>query len=127
MYASIAAVAALFLQSILMAIAGARALSGMEARLKDKISEHKNEFYQEITKIYQEFERMRREYGEVNAALREKVNQVELEAAKVYMRRDSAQGMKSEIMEQVRDLGDDLKERLDKIEHKVDQKLLANG
>lgn len=70
-----------FLQALVLAVTGTRALGRMEAGLRDAISEHRTQIDTEIGGMRRDLtadaDRVRREAGEATAALRAKIHEVE--------------------------------------------------
>src|ERR1041385_233038 len=72
-------------------------LSGVVSELKDAIKTSKDEVEARQDVITKQF-------GETVAALRQKVNDVELDTAKTYMRRESFYQVKAEMSAEIKDL-----------------------
>lgn len=69
-------------QFIGLAIGGVWALSRMESRMSSQVTKNRDD-------IHNELDRMRREVGEAVAAMRQKINDVELWTRDTFIRRDS--------------------------------------
>jgi hypothetical protein len=63
-----------------------------------------------------------RQIGETIQALRQKVSDVELDTAKTYMRRESFYSIKAEMTVEIKELGKELKDRLTRMEEKIDHR-----
>lgn len=102
--------------NILVAIVG---LTWGVAKIRDavraEIEEHREKFDTQI-------DALRQNTGEMGAALRQKINDVELYARDTFMRRDSFQLVQAELKEQVKALGDKIENRLERMEAKIDSK-----
>lgn len=68
-----------------------------------------------------QFAMMRREVGETFAALRTKVQEVELFSRDTFMRRDSAGKMQDALQSDFRSLGEKIDNRLERMEAKFDR------
>lgn len=64
--------------------------------------------------------RAARHFGEAVQALRQKINGVELYIRDEYVRRDSFYSVKEDLQGAIEKLGDDIGDRLDKLEKKID-------
>jgi hypothetical protein len=102
--------------NILVAVIG---LTWGVAKIRDavrtEIEEHREKFDGHI-------DILRQNTGEMGAALRQKINDVELYARDTFMRRDSFQLVQAELKEQVKALGDKIENRLERMEQKIDDK-----
>lgn len=90
-------------------------LSRIETNLMVAIADERKE-------IDAEFDRARKEAGEMGHALREKIREVELFARDTFMRRDSFYKVQEEIKAEMKALGDKLEARLERMEDKLDSK-----
>lgn len=82
--------------------------------LRDLAIAHRDELKEEIA-------RERREVGEGLSALREKINMVELEAAKVYVRRESWHQAMNQLQENIGKSDQAAEQRMLRIEEKIDR------
>lgn len=116
--AAIIAALALFTNLITNFLSGSWKLSTkiseMETGLRTAISDAK-------TEIEERQDAQRRETGEALAAMRAKINEVELEGAKNYIRRESFYQFKNELATQINNQGDKLEARLTRMEAKIDK------
>ena len=69
-----------------------------------------------------EFARIRREFGETTQAVRTKIVEIELFSRDTFMRRDSGYKMQEALQSEVRGLGEEIKNRLERMENKIDTK-----
>lgn len=109
-------VSGLVVQAILGAVFLTQKLAGMKEALTGEIIEYRDEVKAEIAGE-------RRITGESMAALRQKINDVELEAAKVYVRRDSWHQAMNQLQIQLAAGDKAAEERTLRIEAKVDSLL----
>lgn len=100
---------------IAAAIGGVWKLTRVENALRDCISEARLD-------IEAKQNQHLREIGETIAAIRQKVADVELYAANNYVRRDSFYKAQENIEANIRDLGNELKKWLERMEKKIDSK-----
>lgn len=82
--------------------------------LRDLAIEHRDEIKEEIA-------RERREVGEGLSALRQKINDVELEAAKVYVRRESWHQAMNQLQEKLSKGDEAAEQRMLRMEEKLDR------
>lgn len=92
---------------VVLAVGGVRALERSTAAINKTIAEHRHQ-------VNGEFSAMRTEFGEVVSAIRQKVNDVELECFKTFVRRESFY----ELMRQIQEA---FSARIDKLEAKLDR------
>lgn len=90
-------------------------LTRVERALSDKITDSRDE-------IERRQEQHSREVGETIAALRQKVNDVELHAANNYVRRDGFYKVQEALTQDIKELGRSLEGRLQRMEAKIDSK-----
>lgn len=99
-------------------------LGTLASELQARLSEHRKGIDDDLsalrTEIGKDFVAQQRALGETIAALREKINNVELEAYKVFVRRESFH----ELIKQTQDATN---ARFDKIEAKIDRLIEARG
>lgn len=88
-------------------------LAEMERSLRTSIGAAKDE-------VEERQDTATRQFGETIAALRQKLNEVELDMARNYMRRDSFYPARQEMSDQIKELGRTLNARLDRLETKID-------
>lgn len=116
---ALAAICGLFLNVGVQIYSGGWNLAGkladMEKRLSQSIVEAKEE-------IESRQESSTKHFGETIAALRQKINDVELYGANHYLRREDMQSVKQELGTDLRDLGKELKAWLARLEQKIDTK-----
>lgn len=116
-------VIASLLLNVGIAIAGATwGIAKIKDAVRDAIDKHKDHFNGEL-------EHISRNFGETVQAIRQKVHEVELgmvrfesEAADKFIRRDSFAEVRQELAAEIKDLGRELKDRLERMEHKIDTK-----
>lgn len=90
-------------------------LSEIENGLREAIAQAK-------TEIEERQDAHRREMGEAIHALRTKINEVELNSAKEYIRRDSFYTVRNELASQIAGVADRMEARLVRMEGKIDTK-----
>jgi hypothetical protein len=102
--------------NILVAVIG---LTWGVAKIRDavrtEIEEHREKFEGQI-------DTLRKNTGEMGAALRQKINDVELYARDTFMRRDSFAAVQAELKAQMQAMGDKIETRLERMETKIDNK-----
>jgi len=98
---------------VVLSIAGTWALARTAASINRTIMKHRIETDGEFTML-------RRETGEIAAALRQKVNEVELWARDNFVRRDSFLLATSRIETSVTTMGQQIEARLVRMEDKLD-------
>lgn len=114
-FSEVGAIASLVL-NIGIAIVGATwGIAKIKDAVRDAMDAHKQEYDQQL-------DNLSRQFTDTFAALRQKINDVELDAAKTYMRRESFYQVKSEMSAEIREFRNDLKDRLDRLETKIDSK-----
>lgn len=94
---------------------GTWALSQLKASVIAALTEHQKE-------TDAEFAVVRREIGETGAALRQKINEVELWARDNYVRREGFYKVRDDLDAAISKLGDKIDNRLERMEAKIDNK-----
>lgn len=107
-------VSGLVIQAVVGAVFLTQKLAGMKEALTGEIIEYRDEVKAEIAGE-------RRVVGESMAALRQKINDVELESAKVYVRRDSWHQAMNQLQIQLAAGDNAAEERSLRLEGKVDR------
>lgn len=101
-----------------LAFTGTWQLARMEGRLAEKAQERQSELTDELialrTEVSEAIANHRIELGETVAAIRQKINEVELESFKTFVRRDSFHEMMNSFKSEVT-------ARIDKFELKLDR------
>lgn len=97
------------------AIIGTWKLSRVELSLRETISKAEKETDALI-------ERRVNQFGDTIAALRQKINDVELNSEKTFMRRDSFIKVQDTIENSMRSFVDRIEGRLERMENKIDTK-----
>lgn len=107
-----------------MSVAGARALSKMEARLTDRISqvESKNteKLSQNESKIDDLISKQYHDFGESLTAIRTKITEVELYGRDNFVRREGFYAVQKQLTDDMKVLGEKLDTRLERMEDKLD-------
>lgn len=106
---------ALIATLVTMAAGGTWKLSRVETALRKDITDSKNETEEKQGRIS-------REFGETIAALRQHLNNFQLEVADKYVRRDGFYKVRDELASDINRLGDKLEARLARMETKLDSK-----
>lgn len=101
------------------AIIGTWKLSRVELSLRETISKAEKETDALI-------ERRVNQFGDTIAALRQKINDVELNSEKTFMRRDSFIKVQDTIENSMRSFVDRIEGRLERMENKIDTKTQSN-
>lgn len=102
--------------NILVAVVGATwGIAKIKDTVRDAMEMHRKE-------VNDQMDTLSRSFGETVAALREKINQVELDMANNYTRRQSVYSLREELRTELRELGKELKESLQRMEAKLDSK-----
>lgn len=133
----IGAIASLLL-NIGIAIVGATwGIAKIKDAVRDAMDEHKRDVYRQVDTLKREADdryaeisqsfaeqlgNLSRQFADTFAALRQKINDVELDSAKTFMRRESFYQVKAEMSSEIREFRSDLKDRLDRLENKIDTK-----
>ena len=104
---------ALVVSLVATATAGVWKLSQVEASLRDAIVRARDE-------IDEREEKRTRDFAETFTALRQKINDVELNAAKSYVRIEGYYKERAEIGADIKELGDKIEARLARMEDKLD-------
>lgn len=107
--------AGFILQAVVYLVVGIWKLSQIKSEILAAIAVHRKEYDDE-------FARVRREFGEVGQAIREKITQVELFCRDNYVRRDSFYKVNDDTQASIKELGKELRERLERMEEKIDSK-----
>jgi predicted nucleic acid-binding Zn-ribbon protein len=112
-------------------------LGKIKDAVRELIDDHRREVYKQVDALKREaggqhdmlaqsvteqFSAQARQFTDTFAALRQKINDVELDVAKTYMRRESFYQIKGEMSAEIKDFRNDLKDRLDRLETKIDSK-----
>lgn len=106
---------ALIATLLVMTAGGVWKLSRVESALRKDITDSKQEIEEKQGKHS-------REFGETIAALRQHINNFQLEVANNYVRRDGFNKIRDELVHDISRLGDELKSRLERMETKLDEK-----
>lgn len=106
------------LQAIGLAVVGTWQLSRVETALRVEITKSKDE-------IEERQDTHLRHTGETISALRQKINDVQLESAQTYMRRDGFYQVQQQIVADMKELGKKIDERFDKLNERIDD--IKNG
>lgn len=102
--------------NVSVAVVGATwGIAKIKDAVRDALDAHKRE-------IDVELDALGRSFGETAQALRQKINDVELDMAKSYMRRESFYQVKGEMSSEIKEFRKELKDRLDRLETKIDSK-----
>lgn len=112
---TIVVVAGFVIHLVCTIVGGTWALSQLKASMIQALTAHQKE-------VDEEFAVVRREMGEMGSALRQKINEVELFGRDVYVRREGFYKVKDELSDAIKDLGDKIDARLDRMETKIDSK-----
>jgi hypothetical protein len=112
---SFLSVAAFVLNLLVLVIGGTWRLSRMEVSLSNKITRTRAE-------IEERQDRQSREVGETVAAVREKINQVELYCRDTFVRRDGFYKVRDELAVDIKTLGEKIEARLERMESKIDSR-----
>lgn len=105
-----------FMLNILVAVAGGTwGIAKIKDVVRDAMETHRKE-------VDMQLDSLGRSFGETAAALREKVNQVELYAAQTYARREGVYTLREELKIDIKEIGRELKEAMTRLETKLDTK-----
>lgn len=107
------AVAGFVLNFICTVAAGVWKLSQLEGSLRTDIGKAKDE-------IESRQDSNTRQIGETIAALRQKINDVELYSANNYVRREGFYKVQEQLTNDVKSLGEKIEKRLERMEGKID-------
>lgn len=107
-------VALIVLQTIALIIGGVWALAKTEKALNEQVSEHKLETESRLNQTL-------REVGENFTAMRQKVTEVELYMRDHFVQKDAFQAIVSQIMSDMKSIGDRIETRLLRMESKIDR------
>ena len=105
----------LVLQAGALAVGFTWKLAGVKEALSADIIEHRDELKSELATE-------RKLVGETMQALRQKINDVELEAAKIYVRRDSWHQAMNQLQESIGKSDAAAEQRMLRIEEKIDRR-----
>lgn len=121
-----------------VAIAGATwGIAKIKDVVRDAMDVHRREVYKQVDALKREVDEksdelsqsfadqitaLTRQFTDTFSALRQKINDVELDAAKSYMRKENFYLVRGEISGELRDFRSDIKDRLDRLEQKIDTK-----
>ena len=122
----IGALASLVL-NIGIAIVGATwGIAKIKDAVRDAMDKHKEAHAGQLTELTRGFNdtfaALRQHIGDVDGRLWKKISEVELDTAKHYMRKDSFYIAKGEMSGEIKEFRTELKERLDRMETKIDSK-----
>jgi Sec-independent protein translocase protein TatA len=112
---TILTIAGFILNLIVIVVGGTWKLSQVEGSLRKAIEESRKEIDDRI-------DLQSREFGETVAALRQKMHEVELWARDTFMRRDGFYKIKDEVTGALKEVRDELKTDLRRLEEKIDTK-----
>jgi hypothetical protein len=126
----IGVIAGLALQGGGILVAVTMFLSRMEKRLSDKIATERREIdeahSEAVSIIHRQhstsLETIRREFGEVVSALRQKVHEIETWSRDHFVRRDSFEHVIGEIKDMIAGQGEKIDKRLERIDEKLDRR-----
>jgi methyl-accepting chemotaxis protein len=110
-----------------LAIAGATwGISKIKDAVRDAMDKHREEYSDQLTTLARGFNdtfaALRQHINDVDGKLWKKISEVELDTAKHYMRKDSFYQVKGEMSGEIKEFRTELKERLDRLENKIDTK-----
>ncbi len=117
--AAVVAMIALVLNLLVQVTGGGWKLGQRLADLEANLRKALMEATQEI-EVRQDT--MLRQMGETVAAVRQKIHDVELDAAKHYIRRDSFFAVKAELSGEIKVMSDRLEARMERLEEKFDER-----
>lgn len=113
------------LNIVVLSIGGTWKLSRVEASIRQSVSDHRKEIDTEIMGVRKDFSDdltvMRREFGETGAAIRAKINEVELFMRDEFVRKRSFEAVLNEVRGDIKGMGDKLEARLLRMEGKIDR------
>lgn len=112
---TIAVIAGFILHFLATLIGGISALSQLKASVLEAISDHSKE-------TETKFAIMRHETGEMGAALRQKITDVEIWGRDNFVRREGFYKVKEDLTQSIKELGDNIESRLVRMETKIDSK-----
>lgn len=104
------ALAAFALNALVTVAAMTWQLSRVELRLSEKITDERQE-------IDEHLERQAREFGEVAAALRQKVHEIEVWARDTFVRREGFYQVRDDLKNDIKDMGAQINTRIDQLVH----------
>jgi len=122
----IGAVASLVL-NIGIAIVGATwGIAKIKDAVRDAMDKHKEQYAGQLTELTRGFNdtfaALRQHINDVDGKLWKKISEIELDTAKNYLRKDNFYQVKSEISSEIKEFRTELKERLERLENKIDTK-----
>lgn len=106
-------VISLILSLITVAAGGVWKLSRVEQALREAITQSRDE-------VEQKNEKHIHDVGESLQAIRQKMSELELDMSKNYVRRDGYYKERAELSADIKELGDRIEKRLDRMEAKID-------
>lgn len=101
------------LNIVVLSVGGVMALARSTAAINKTITDHR-------TEIDGEFVIIRKETGELGAALRQKLTDIELWSRDNFVRRDSFASTMERVERNIKDMGDRIETRLLRMEGKID-------
>lgn len=116
--------------NLLIAIVGLTwGIGKIKDAVRDEIEEHKLRMDAKFEDTDRKIDAANLRAGEIGAAIRNKVSEVELHLRDHYVRRDSFDRVIGMIIESIKALGDKIEHRLERMETKIDQnqQLVTNG
>jgi hypothetical protein len=115
----------LLVNGITIAVKVTRSLSDMESRLKQSIMQQRDAIDSDIELSRREttasVDTLRGHVGELGAALRTKIHEVETWARDTFVRRDSFQLVVQEIKSEIKQAAATSEQKLERIEQKLDK------
>lgn len=121
----IIALGALILQTIALIVGGIWALSRTEQAIRQQIADHKLENEERanatMRAIGETFTAMRQKVADVEIALGKRITEIELYVRDTFLQKESFRVVISEIMNDMKNLGDRIENRLLRMENKLDR------
>jgi hypothetical protein len=116
---------ALIVQTIALIVGGIWALSRTEQNIRQQIADHKLENEERtnafMRTIGETFTAMRQKIADVDAALGKRITDIELYVRDTFLQKESFRAVISEIMNDMKNLGDRIENRLLRMENKLDR------
>jgi hypothetical protein len=118
-------IAGIILQTIALIVGGIWVLSRTEQNIRQMIADHKLENEERINAtmraIGETFTALRQKISDVDGALGRRINEIELYVRDTFLQKESFRAVIAEIMNDMKNLGDRIENRLLRMENKLDR------
>jgi hypothetical protein len=118
-------IAGIILQTIALIVGGIWVLSRTEQNIRQMIADHKLENEERINAtmraIGETFTALRQKISDVDGALGRRINEIELYMRDTFLQKESFRAVIAEIMNDMKNLGDRIENRLLRMENKLDR------